>query len=222
MMISLTQRFSALLLVSLLFGCSSTPKTPDFSASGYLADRGAVRIWRKNSHHQAVHIRTLFTPFNHQNAGEITDYTWLDESLIGVQRHTKGEQPDDVTLRFDQDGSLNFMQRQLAERREAVSPDTIALYKFDAQRMRTVSDALLAGRVVLQQGHWLGGHLLQTCEGQRVTPAFDASTWQILAQNQRSTTAPLMVSWLEAPEGTQLLRISQQDDCAEQPEEADF
>lgn len=220
-MTTLFQRFSALFLSLFLFGCSSTPDIPPFSASGYLADRGVVRIWRKNSDHQSVHIRTLYTPFS-GGEGEVTDYVWLEDALISVQRQVKGNQPDDVTLRFDQEGGLNFMQRQLAGRREAVSQDAIELYKFDAQRMRNLSDALLSGRIFLRQGHWLGNNLLKSCEGQQVRPAFDADALQRLAQQQRGTTAPLMVSWLEAPEGVQLLRVSQQDDCAQQPTEDDM
>ena len=220
-MTPLFQRFSVLILSLFLFGCSSTPDIPPFSASGYLADRGVVRIWRKNSDHQSVHIRTLYTPFS-GGEGEVTDYIWLEESLISIQRQVKGTQPDDVTLRFDQAGGLNFMQRQLAGRREAVSPDAVELYKFDAERMRNLSDALLSGQVFLKQGHWLGNNVLETCEGQQVRPAFDADDLQMLKQQQSSASAPLMVSWLEAPEGIQLLRVSQQDDCTQQPTEDDM
>ncbi|MGY3113914.1 hypothetical protein ACVWYV_002145 [Pantoea eucalypti] len=220
-MTPLFQRFSILFLSLILFGCSSTPDIPPFSASGYLADRGVVRIWRKNSDHQSVHIRTLYTPFS-GGEGEVTDYVWLEGSLISIQRQVKGKQPDDVTLRFDQAGGLNFMQRQLAGRREAVSPDAIELYKFDAERMRNLSDALLSGRVFLKQGHWLGSDRLETCEGQQVRPAFDADDRQLLILQQQSASAPLMVSWLEAPEGLQLLRVSQQDDCSQQPTEDDM
>ena len=220
-MTPLFQRLSVLLLSLFLFGCSSTPDIPPFSASGYLADRGVVRIWRKNSDHQSVHIRTLYTPFS-GGEGEVTDYIWLEESLISIQRQVKGKQPDDVTLRFDQAGGLNFMQRQLAGRREAVSPDAVELYKFDAERMRNLSDALLSGQVFLKQGHWLGNNVLETCEGQQVRPAFDADDLQMLKQQQSSASAPLMVSWLEASEGIQLLRVSQQDDCTQQPTEDDM
>ncbi|WP_418162556.1 DUF1481 domain-containing protein [Pantoea vagans] len=220
-MTSLLPRLSVLFLSLFLFGCSSTPDIPPFSASGYLADRGVVRIWRKNSDHQSVHIRTLYTPFS-GGEGEVTDYVWLEESLISIQRQVKGKQPDDVTLRFDQAGGLNFMQRQLEGRREAVSPDSIELYKFDAQRMRNLSDALLSGQVFLKQGHWLGNNVLESCEGQQARPAFDADDLQMLIQQQRSASAPLMVSWLEAPEGIQLLRVSQQDDCSQQPTEDDM
>lgn len=220
-MTPLLSRLSVLFLPLFLFGCSSTPDIPPFSASGYLADRGVVRIWRKNSDHQSVHIRTLYTPFS-GGGGEVTDYVWLEEALISIQRQVKGKQPDDVTLRFDQAGGLNFMQRQLAGRREAVSPDAVELYKFDAQRMRNLSDALLSGQVFLKQGHWLGNNVLENCEGQQVRPAFDADDLQMLTQQQRSASAPLMVSWLEAPEGIQLLRVSQQDDCSQQPTEDDM
>ena len=220
-MTPLFQRLSVLILSLFLFGCSSTPDIPPFSASGYLADRGVVRIWRKNSDHQSVHIRTLYTPFS-GGEGEVTDYIWLEESLISIQRQVKGTQPDDVTLRFDQAGGLNFMQRQLAGRREAVSPDAVELYKFDAERMRNLSDALLSGQVFLKQGHWLGNNVLETCESQQVRPAFDADDLQMLKQQQSSASAPLMVSWLEAPEGIQLLRVSQQDDCTQQPTEDDM
>lgn len=220
-MTPLFQRLSVLFLSLFLFGCSSTPDIPPFSASGYLTDRGVVRIWRKNSDHQSVHIRTFYTPFS-GGEGEVTDYVWLEESLISIQRQVKGNQPDDVTLRFDQAGGLNFMQRQLSGRREAVSPDAVELYKFDAERMRNLSDALLSGQVFLRQGHWLGNNVLESCEGQQVRPAFDADALQMLTQQQRRASAPLMVSWLEAPEGIQLLRVSQQDDCSQQPTEEDM
>lgn len=220
-MTPLFQRLSILFLSLFLFGCSSTPDIPPFSASGYLADRGVVRIWRKNSDHQSVHIRTFYTPFS-GGEGEVTDYVWLEESLISIQHQVKGNQPDDVTLRFDQAGGLNFMQRQLSGRREAVSPDAVELYKFDAERMRNLSDALLTGQVFLRQGHWLGNNVLESCEGQQVRPAFDADALQMLTQQQRRVSAPLMVSWLEAPEGIQLLRVSQQDDCSQQPTEEDM
>ena len=212
--------FTRLSLI-LLSGCSSTPDIPPFTASGYLADRGAVRIWRKNSGHTSVHLRTLYTPFN-GDATETTDYVWQEERLVSVARHVSGNQPDDVTLRFDQDGSLSFMQRQLAGQREAVDTDTVELYKFDAQRMLAQSDALLSGRVALKQGQWLGAQQIETCDGTRVWPAFDDYAIQTLVRQQQRSSAPLLVSWLEAPEGTQLLRAAPGESCNSQPKEADF
>lgn len=211
----------ALLFLLLLSGCASTPDIPPFSASGYLADRGAVRIWRKNSGHLTIHLRTRYTPFN-GDAAETTDYVWQEEKLVSVARHVSGQQPDDVTLRFDQDGSLSFMQRQLAGRREAVDTDTVELYKFDAQRMLAQSNALLSGRVTLKQGLWLGGRQIESCDGGRLSPSFDDYAFQTLTRQQQRSSGPLLVSWLEAPEGTQLLRAAPGESCASQPKEEDM
>lgn len=213
--------FFILLSLLLLSGCSSTPDTPPFTASGYLADRGAVRIWRKNNGHSSVHLTTRYTPFN-GDATETTDYLWQEERLVSVARHVSGKQPDDVTLRFDQDGSLSFMQRQLAGRREAVSTDTVELYKFDAQRMLAQSNALLSGRVALKQGQWLGAKQIETCDGKLESPAFDDNAIQMLVRVQQRSRAPLLVAWLEAPEGTQLLLATPEERCDSQPKEADF
>ncbi|GLR09008.1 hypothetical protein COO59_19470 [Mixta theicola] len=208
------------LLTLLLAGCSSPPSLPDFTASGYLADRGAVRIWRKN-HQHSVHMLVVFKPF--QNGATVfTRYGWLDGNLTSIERHPDGAQPDNVTLRFDGDGGLNFMQRQLAGRREAVSEQTIELYKFDAQRMLKISDALLAGHVLLKQGRWQGNDVLQTCQGEQIKPALDKSEWQRIEQLQHQTGSAVSVAWLEAPAGTQLLDVSTQDDCQWEPQEADF
>lgn len=208
------------LLTLLLAGCSSQPSLPDFTASGYLADRGAVRIWRKNQPH-SVHMLTVFRPFQ-DGATVFTRYGWQNGNLISIERHLSGTQPDDVTLRFDGDGSLSFMQRQLTGRREAVSEQTVELYKFDAQRMLKISDALLAGRVLLKQGRWQGGETLQSCQGERISPALDKSEWQRIAQLQGQSAAAVSVAWLEAPAGTQLLSVSTEDECQWEPQEADF
>lgn len=221
MLNSIPQRVCALLFGAMLTGCSSTPDLPAFTASGYLADRGTVRIWRKNSDHQVVHLRTVFTPFN-GDAMETTDYNWQQQKLISVERRVAGAQPDDVTLRFDHQGNLNFMQRQLAGRREAVSADSVELYRFDAQRMLDQSNALLAGRVLLRQGHWLGGNQVRECDDKLVNAAFDRETLYTLGRQQQSQSAPLMVSWLEAPEGVQLLRATPDDECRWQLKESDF
>lgn len=218
----LHQRVCALLCGALLVGCSSTPDLPAFTASGYLADRGVVRIWRKNSDHQSIHMRTVFTPFD-GDAMETTDYSWLNNNLTNVERQVAGKQPDTVTLRFDQQGNLNFMQRQLAGRREAVSSDSVELYRFDAQRMLQQSNVLLDGRVLLSQGHWLGGIQVRTCEGKVINAPFDSSMVAALTQQQqRDPAVSLMVAWLEAPEGVQLLHITPTDECSWQPKESDF
>ena len=107
-------------------------------------------------------------------------------------------------------------------RREAVSADSVELYRFDAQRMLAQSNALLSGRVLLRQGHWQGGTQVRDCEGQQVNVAFDRDTLATLYRQQQGQQQPITLSWLEAPEGIQLLRATPEDECRRQPKEADF
>lgn len=204
----------------LLTGCSSQ-STPDFTASGYLADRGAVRIWRKEHPDHATHLQTAYTPFNEQNT-ETTDYQWQQDKLIAIERHTVGEHPESVTLRFDQNGRLSFMQRQLANRREALSPDAIALYQFDAGRMLTISNDLLKGRVRLLQGHWATPGVITLCSGEKVSPELDGDAVRYITQHQQGSGEPLSLAWLEAPGGTQLLLATPEDLCATEPQADSF
>lgn len=210
-----------LILIALLVGCSSHSSLPDFTASGYLADRGAVRIWRKNSDHHSVHMMTVFTPFNGE-ASDVTEYNWVEDNLVSLAREVKGTQPDDVTLRFNADGKLSFMQRQLADKREAVSNETVELYKFDAGRMREVSDALLSGRIMLHQGRWLGDGRVESCEGAIVTPEFDTATLTRISRVYAGDNHATMLAWLQGPDGTELLLQGKTDDCQWQPEEETF
>ncbi|MBD8216882.1 DUF1481 domain-containing protein [Erwinia persicina] len=221
MKLSFFARTLSLATLILLAGCSSHSDLPDFTASGYLADRGAVRIWRKNHDQQVAHLMTVYTPFNGA-APETTDYLWQHDRLLSVERHVTGDKPDDVTLRFDQNGGLSFMQRQLAGRREALTADEVALYRFDAQRMLKISDDLLSGSVLLRQGRWQQGGTVSTCEGKRVQPALESVELSQIARQQRETTGPVSIAWLEAPEGTQLLLVTASDLCKTEPKEQDF
>ncbi len=75
---------------------------------------------------------------------------------------------------------------------------------------------------MLKQGQWLGAKQIKTCDGERVSPSFDDYAIQTLVRQQVRSSTPLLVSWLEAPEGTQLLRAALGESCESQPKEADF
>ncbi|MEM6162669.1 DUF1481 domain-containing protein [Erwinia sp. P6884] len=212
--------FSALSLI-LLAGCSSRTELPAFTASGYLADRGIVRIWRKEIQPDTRHMLTVYTPFNGAEK-QTTHYLWQDDKLVSIERQSTGEQPDSITLRFDQNGKLSFMQRQLAGHREALSEDAVALYQFDAGRMLKISDDLLKGRVLLKQGRWSAPGTITSCQGSESSPDFDRYSLNYITQHQRESGKPVSLAWLEAPEGTQLLLVAPEDLCATEPKEADF
>lgn len=216
---SFKQIFSLGLL--LLAGCSSHNNRPEFMASGYLADRGAVRIWRKDDGTHVSRMMTIFTPFN-GSFSQTTNYHWLSGEPVAIERHISGDRPDDVTLRFDQGGKLNFMQRQLVGRREPLSDDEVALYLFDAGRMVKISDDLISGRVTLQQGQWLPTGTIKTCQNNEVRPEFDSSEQAYIDRELAATSGPLSIAWLEAPGGTQLLLVSTDDFCKTEPSAKDF
>lgn len=221
MKLSLCKRTLSFAMLLLLAGCSSHSDLPDFTASGYLADRGAVRIWRKNHDQQVAHLMTVYTPFS-GGAVETSDYLWLQGKLVSVERHIIGAAPDDVMLRFDLEGRLSFMQRQLSGRREALSADAVALYQFDAQRMLKVSDDLLAGRVLLRQGSWQPDGTIKTCQGAQARPEFTRIELGYIARQQRDKPGAVSVAWLEAPGGTQLLQVASDDFCSSEPKDESF
>lgn len=216
-----TGRKSVISLVCLLLaGCSSSQKYPPFSASGYLADRGVVRLWRKNISSDDVTIRVLYTPFG-QTVTEQSQYHWQDGKLTSVSRHISGATSDDVTLRFDNQGNVSFMQRQLENHRESVSQQAIELYRFDAGRMLSISNALQAGKIRLQQGIWQHRNTVMTCEHQQVQAGLGEEALRVISQSESGTT-PVYISWLQGPQGTQLLKATTDNLCHSQPTAKDL
>lgn len=203
------------LVLTAVVACSSRTAPPEVFASGYVADRGIVRLWRKDDAQNTTALTTVYNPFR-GNALVVTRYTFLENKLREIQRNQLGTRKEDIRLRFAEDGTVSFMQRQLAERRESVSDDDIALYQFDAKRMLELSDVLRAGKVMLKQGMWLEG-LVQSCDGTMLRPNFDRDSRERIAQQKSHATRPLNVAWLEAPEGMQLLLVVEDDVCQWQP-----
>ncbi|WP_226053265.1 DUF1481 domain-containing protein [Dickeya chrysanthemi] len=205
-------RFVVPSLACLLSACSFQPPTPAVYASGYLADRGVVRLWRKDD--AQPHLTTLVTAFSPLQGKEvrITRYRFLQGTLREVQQTTSASSQDEVRLRFDQDGTVSYMQRQLPDRRESLSEDEIALYQFDARRLLALSDSLRAGKVSLMQGRWNAGQVI-TCSGQTVRPDLDRSSLAWIAQQNERAAGQLSVAWLVSPEGTQLLQAAEADFC---------
>ncbi|MEQ9862973.1 DUF1481 domain-containing protein [Pectobacterium cacticida] len=195
--------------------CSNHTPPPEFFASGYVADRGIVRLWRKDDAQNTTSLTTVYSPLQ-GNALVVTRYTFQQDKLREIQRNQLGTQKEDMRLRFAEDGTVSFMQRQLAERRESLSDDDVALYQFDAKRMLELSDVLRAGKVILKQGKWLEGQV-QSCDGKVVRPDFDRDSREWIAQQKSHTARPLNVAWLEAPEGIQLLLVVEDDVCQWQP-----
>ncbi|MEJ5174050.1 DUF1481 domain-containing protein, partial [Erwinia sp. MYb416] len=63
---------------------------------------------------------------------------------------------------------------------------------------------------------------ITTCQGKTVRPELDQTELGRIARQQRDTSGPVSIAWLEAPGGTQLLLISASDLCKTEPKEEGF
>ena len=206
--------------IILLAGCSSTSSLPPFTASGYADDRGAVRIWRKDSADE-VRLLTVLSPWRN---GETStgEYRWQGDTLSLIELNIYGKPREHIRARFDDNGELSFMQREVGDRKQQISNDRIALYRYRAEEVRQTSDALRQGRVVLRQGRWQPDGTVITCEGQTLRPALDSIALDHIKRRQSNSSQAVSVAWLEAPEGSQLLLVANEDYCHWQPMEKNF
>lgn len=199
--------------------CSHHDTLPPFTATGYLADLGTVRIWQKASPGDNTHILAAFTPWRSQQT-MLGDYRWQNNQLVMITLTLPEPQAEQVEVRFADKGEVSFMQRVIGKQKQPVSSEDIALYQYRATQLKAVSAALRVGGVVLHQGVFEGKGNVMTCEGQQVSPAFDDSANRYIAQ--QAAEKKVYISWLEAPAGSQLLLVSYDNVCRWQPDPKTF
>ena len=203
----------ALAGVLLLSACSHDSSLPPFTGSGYADNQGAVRIWRKDSGGE-VHLLSAFSPW-HSGDTSTAEYRWQDDTLSLIELNIYSKTPEHVRVRFDDHGELSFMQREVSGQKQQLSSDQIALYKYRAEQIRQTSDAL-------RQGRWHVDGTVTTCEGQTVKPELETWAIQHIQRRQQKSSVEVSVSWLEAPEGSQLLLVANENFCTWQPMEKSF
>ncbi|XHI08490.1 DUF1481 domain-containing protein [Enterobacter hormaechei] len=212
----------SLMLAGALFltACSHNSSLPPFTASGFAEDQGAVRIWRKDSGDN-VHLLAVFSPWR---SGDTTtrEYRWQGDNLTLININVYSKPPEHVKVRFDDHGELSFMQHEVSGLKQQLSSDQVALYRYRAEQLRQTSDALRQGRVVLRQGRWHADGTVTTCEGQTVKPELESWATEHIQRRQRHSSVEVSVAWLEAPEGSQLLLVANEDFCTWQPTEKSF
>ncbi|MEE4411837.1 MULTISPECIES: DUF1481 domain-containing protein [unclassified Serratia (in: enterobacteria)] len=201
-----------------LSACSSHSDPPTFTASGYVADQGVMRLWRKDDDQQRPQVlMSVYSPY--RGPGTVTTvYEYQSGELRQIKRTDADRDQDSIQLRFADDGTVSFMQRQLATRREQLTGDEIALYQYQARRVLELSDALRAGKVKLIQGRWQQG-VVQTCDGQSIKPGLDNNAEAWIARRARNSNQPVNIAWLDAPEGRELLLVANDDFCRWEPKE---
>ena len=76
--------------------------------------------------------------------------------------------------------------------------------------------------MVLRQGRWHADGTVTTCEGQTVKPELESWATEHIQRRQRHSSVEVSVAWREAPEGSQLLLVANEDFCTWQPTEKSF
>ncbi|WP_084766417.1 DUF1481 domain-containing protein [Xenorhabdus cabanillasii] len=210
------QGLLALGVVSLLSACSVQPKTPIFSASGFITDGGVIRLWRLNDQNSKPQvIMSVYSPYHHKNT-TVSFYEYRRGNLWQVRRNVLNNHPTEEILRLDREDNVIFMQRQFDGRREQLSNDDIISLQFDAKRTEEISDALIVGEVKLVQGHWQNGKVT-TCAGKKLFIEFEPQDRVWLEERHKNSYGTLTIAWLEAPAGRQLLLVANDDFCRWEP-----
>lgn len=219
-LLSIWRPLAALTGVLLLTACSHNT-LPPFTASGYIADQGVVRIWRKDNSDDSVHMLTALSPY-HDGATTTSEYRWQGDELVFFEQNIQGKSPEHIKLRFDDRGELSFMQREVNAQKQQLSNEQIALYQYQASQTKMTSEALRIGKVVLRQGRWHRDGTVTTCEGETFKPKLDEAALSHVIRRQSHSSLEVSIAWLEAPEGSQLLLVANQDFCFWQPKASDF
>ncbi len=213
----ITTRLMAAVLALSLVGCSSHQDPPLFSASGYVADQGIYRLWREDDdQHRPQTIINVYSPYYGKDT-VITRYEYIDGNLHLIKETHAATKELGVTLRFDQEGNVSFMQRQLENSREKLSADDIERYKYQADKVLNLSKTLRAGNVQLVEGRWRQG-VITTCAGEPVTVSLNIKSQVWLAKRAASANDKLGLAWLSAPEGNELLLVANEDFCTWEPQ----
>lgn len=210
--------FMVAAVVGGLSACSFRSDPPTFTASGFVADEGVVRVWRRDDGQQRpLVLMSVYSPY--RGPGTIsTLYEYQNGVLYQIKRTDADGDRDSIQLRFTENGTVSFMQRQLATQRQKLSSDDIALYQYQARRILEVSDALNAGRVRLLQGHWQQG-AVELCSGEIVKPGLDRQAEDWIARRAANSRQPVSIAWLDGPEGRELLLVANDDFCRWEPTE---
>ncbi len=79
------------------------------------------------------------------------EYRWQGDNLTLININVYSKPPVNIRARFDDRGDLSFMQRESDGEKQQLSNDQIDLYRYRADQIRQISDALRQG-VVLRQG----------------------------------------------------------------------
>ncbi|EJD6411557.1 DUF1481 domain-containing protein [Providencia rettgeri] len=206
-------------VISILSACSSNaPKLPEFSASGFIADDGVIRMWRLNdAKSQPLVLMVVYSPYKGTGTS-VNFFEYRSGALWQIRSQVLNQQSGDIMeqLRFNKNDEVIFMQRVQQNSKIPLSTDEIARWRFEAERILETNTALIVGDVKLYQGHWQQGKVT-TCEGEIRDVTFEPYAQNWIESRAKIWHSQLNLAWLESPEGTQLLMVADTDFCRWQP-----
>ncbi|HGJ5877433.1 MAG TPA: DUF1481 domain-containing protein [Arsenophonus sp.] len=205
---------SLIVLVIISLGaCTSQPKIPQFSASGFISDDGIVRLWRLNDQKSNPQvIVAAYSPYQRKNT-TITFFEYRQGKLWQIWHESFGYRDKErQQLRFDQNDHIIFMQRIVNDNKVSLTDGDIVHWRFESDRLIKLSTTLIAGNVRLYQGHWHQGQII-TCTGEKRKVRFTAQAENWLQQRAKTSADDLTIAWLEAPEGSELLLVANENFC---------
>ncbi|WP_331273586.1 DUF1481 domain-containing protein [Providencia rettgeri] len=205
--------------ISMLSACSSNaPKLPEFSASGFIADDGVIRMWRlNNAKSQPLVLMVVYSPYKGTDTS-VNFFEYRSGNLWQIRSQILNQKNGDITeqLRFDKNNEVIFMQRTQDGYKTPLSTDEITRWRFEAERILETNTALIVGGVKLYQGRWQQGKVT-TCEGDVREVTFEPYAENWLQSRAKVWHSQLNLAWLESPEGNQLLMVADTDFCRWQP-----
>ncbi|MEX6059827.1 MULTISPECIES: DUF1481 domain-containing protein [Providencia] len=207
--------------ISMLSACSSNaPKLPEFSASGFIADDGVIRMWRlNNAKSQPLVLMVVYSPYKGTDTS-VNFFEYRSGNLWQIRSQILNQKNGDITeqLRFDKNNEVIFMQRTQDGYKTPLSTDEITRWRFEAERILETNTALIVGGVKLYQGRWQQGKVT-TCEGDVREVTFEPYAENWLQSRAKVWHSQLNLAWLESSEGNQLLMVADTDFCRWQPSE---
>lgn len=203
------------LIACLLAGCRGTPPEPTLNATGYLDNKGSVRIWRKDLNHIPIAIISDYVPYNNDEEQIVTTYEYVDGTLSQIKRQILAEPEVSEQLRFDADAKLTFNQRVFPDRKEMIDAAAVDALTYQARRILEMSSVLQAGNVRLIQGHYRQG-LLTTCNGEQANLDLEPSK-QAWLNEQLKERSSANLAWLVSSVGEELILLTQKEICASEP-----
>ncbi|WIE10161.1 DUF1481 domain-containing protein [Providencia rettgeri] len=203
----------------MLSACSSNaPKLSEFSASGFIADDGVIRMWRlNNAKSQPLVLMVVYSPYKGTDTS-VNFFEYRSGNLWQIRSQILNQKNGDITeqLRFDKNNEVIFMQRTQDGYKTPLSTDEITRWRFEAERILETNTALIVGGVKLYQGRWQQGKVT-TCEGDVREVTFEPYAENWLQSRAKVWHSQLNLAWLESSEGNQLLMVADTDFCRWQP-----